>query len=481
MNMISIACLALIACSWLVIFISQKYFCDDTRKLKFSISLTLIISSFLFVLYANWIFACILLIVCVISYLSVSWKEKTRNRSISIGICLLVFVLGYFKYANFFISSFKDAFGIKNDYVFNIVLPLGISFYIFSAISYIVDAKKDRIEKRNFLDTCLYISFFPKLTSGPIQRSKDFFIQIDNYPILNGSELLLGFQIFCFGLFKKLVLADHLSVFVDEVYATPLAFNSATIILAVVSYSLQIYFDFSGYSDIAIGCANMLGIKLPKNFNLPYLAHNVTEFWKRWHITLSSWLQDYVYISLGGNRKGNFRTYINLLLTMVIGGLWHGANWTFVFWGFVHGLALVIHKVYIKFFGIRESNIVVRTINTTITFIFISFTWIFFRSDSFGTALIILKRIFMWKEGLNQMYLWSFMSMAVLFISSIVAYYKSKKNDSIIVKKNQSKVQGFYPIQNLTTINGLTVFFVFCGLILGYAHTGGSPFIYGGF
>jgi alginate O-acetyltransferase complex protein AlgI len=188
------------------------------------------------------------------------------------------------------------------------------------------------------------------LVAGPIVRASDFLPQLDEKRNINLSNFKIGIQIFSFGLFKKIVIADWLSVFVDDVFRTPNAFHAISLMLAVIAYSIQIYFDFSGYSDMTIGCAKCLGYDFARNFNLPYISRNITEFWRRWHISLSSWLKEYLYIPLGGNRKGNIRTYINNMITMLLGGLWHGANWTFLAWGGAHGIVLRIHKIYKKYF-----------------------------------------------------------------------------------------------------------------------------------
>ena len=258
-----------------------------------------------------------------------------KNRMVfAIGIVSPLVVLGVFKYFNFFLSSFAVLFGKNNIGTFNIILPVDISFYTFQALSYLIDVKRGKIAaERDFIKLALYISFFPQLVAGPIVKAKDFLPQLyeDRKITLKGIEY--GLQLIVFGLFKKLVLADHMAVFVDDVFHAPSAFNWSTLILAMISYSLQIYFDFSGYSDIAIGCARCLGYDFLPNFNLPYLSQNVTEFWRRWHISLSTWLKEYLYIPLGGNRRGKARQSVNLFITMLLGGLWHGANWTFVFWG----------------------------------------------------------------------------------------------------------------------------------------------------
>ncbi len=335
------------------------------------------------------------------------------------------------------------------------------------------------------MDVALYLAFFPKITSGPIQHSSDFFNELGKKRLVGWSTFAPGIQIFVFGLFKKIVLADRLSVFVNQVYATPLAFGSLTVFLATIAYSFQIYFDFSGYSDMAIGIAKILGVNLPRNFNLPYLAHNVTELWKRWHITLSIWLQDYLYISLGGNRQGKVRTYTNLILTMVIGGIWHGANWTYIIWGLLHGLALAVHKVWMAITGSssKKNSALANVLSICVTFLFTTFCWVFFRAESISQAILIIRRIFSFEDGLEQPYFWLIIALIVMIVASVIAYVKSKKNgvQNNPQKTNVSIVEGYYPLVDLTSFWGLVVFFVFCGTLLCLAYTGGSPFIYGNY
>ncbi|MEY8515917.1 MBOAT family O-acyltransferase [Lachnospiraceae bacterium 29-84] len=379
-------------------------------------------------------------------------------------------------------GSFQRLLG-NDDIALNLILPLGISFYSFSAIGYLVDLGRNKVEPRDLKDVALYLAFFPKITSGSIQRSGDFFRQMDQRRRIGWATFSIGIQIFMFGLFKKIVLADRLSVFVDQVYDAPGAFGSLTVFLAAIAYSLQIYFDFSGYSDMAIGVSKIIGVDLPSNFNLPYLAHNVTEFWKRWHITLSSWLQEYLYIPLGGNRKGKARAYVNLVITMVLGGIWHGANWTYIVWGLLHGVALAVHKVFMRVTKSAERPHLVLTdvISIFVTFLFTTFGWVFFRADSVVHAFEILKRMFGFHSGLEQPYVWLFVAVAVFVASSLAAAIKSKRCAGHGTKQNVSYIHGFYPILDLAKFWHLVLFFVFCGLILCLAYTGGSPFIYGNY
>ena len=294
-------------------------------------NIILIIGNLIFIWFSSWTCILIILLVSVITWLCGKFKHRIFQY---IGILILVGILFFYKLA--------DA---KK---YNIIIPIGVSFFIFNAISYLVDISKDEYESASFSYILLYLSFFPRLISGPLQKAHDFFSQIEKPRYITKSNVLKGVQIYCFGLFKKLVLADRLAIFVNEVYATPNAFSGLSIWLAVFSYSLQIYFDFSGYSDMAIGIGKMLGFDLPINFNMPYLSQNVTEFWRRWHISLSTWIRNYIYIPLGGNRKGKTRQNFNLLIAMTLCGLWHGATINFVLWGFIHGVALLVHKFFIR-------------------------------------------------------------------------------------------------------------------------------------
>ena len=441
--------------------IIEKIFPDRFKELF------LLFASFFFYGYWDWRFCFLLLAMIMASYFSA--KHSHRKAIYLIGIVAPLVVLGFFKYFNFFLASASAVIG-KDVGALRIILPVGISFYTFQALSYVIDVRRGKIPvEQDFIKLALYISFFPQLVAGPIVRASDFLPQLREKRIVTFENFKWGIQVFAFGLFKKIVLADHLSVFVDDVFSKPAAFHWATIVLAVISYSLQIYFDFSGYSDMAIGCAKCFGYDFNKNFNLPYISKSVTEFWRRWHISLSSWLKEYLYISLGGNRRGKIRQYINLMLTMLLGGLWHGANWTFVFWGGLNGLALCAEKSIFNRFN-HENCRGINLLKIIGTFVFISFTWIFFRADTFSTARSVIEGIFTLQDGIRQPFSWSFVSVLFLSISSYATYKKSRNADDEIV--------AFYPILNLNTICGLTLFFVELGLILSLAFTGENPFVY---
>ncbi|HEX3314044.1 MAG TPA: MBOAT family O-acyltransferase, partial [Gemmataceae bacterium] len=300
-----------------------------------------------------------------------------------------------FKYANFFLSSAAELghwFGGSLDHVtLNVVLPLGISFYTFETISYVVDVFRRKVRaERDPVNYALFILFFPHLIAGPIVRPGDFLPQTRRTKRWNWSRMYLGLRLFLLGMFKKAVIADRLGAYVDPVFARPGDFGFAATWLAVLGYAFQIYGDFSGYSDMAIGIAHAFGFKLHPNFRMPYLSADIAEFWRRWHISLSTWLRDYLYIPLGGSRHGEVATYRNLLITMVLGGLWHGASWTFLAWGLMHGLLLAAHRALSK---AKLLDWVPRPLGIVTTFLCVAIGWIFFRAQRFEDALTILQHL----------------------------------------------------------------------------------------
>jgi alginate O-acetyltransferase complex protein AlgI len=320
-------------------------------------------------------------------------------------------LLCYFKYANFFLGSLEQALHAAGASVslpvLRVILPVGISFYTFEAINYTVDVYRRKVlAERNLAHFLLFILFFPHLVAGPIVRARDFLPQVGRPKRWSWARAQLGAQFFLLGLLKKLAVADRMAAFVDPVFESPQSYGSSAVWLAVLAYALQIYCDFSGYTDMAIGCAHLLGYKLARNFDMPYLSCNVSEFWRRWHVSLSSWLRDYLFIPLGGSRGTKWHTARNLLLTMVLGGLWHGAAWTFVAWGALHGLLLVAHRAFQQFCKARprldrlllsHPGTVVRV---ALTFAAVCACWVFFRATNFATALEVLGRLGVPRDGL---------------------------------------------------------------------------------
>ncbi len=458
----------------LVQWVARK---SDKSPVKVQLLLLLAFSN-AFIALNDVLFCAIMLFTTVVTYYTALNIEKTHNKALFISaLIILVLELGYFKYTNFFISSFANVLG-RDSVTLNILLPLGISFYIFTSIAYIVDVYQQRYKaERNFVYVALLLAFFPKIIAGPIVRGNDFLPQLKNFRGISTNGLIEGVQIFVIGLFKKMVIADHLGVFCNDVFASPCAFDTWTSVLAVVSYSLQIYFDFAGYSDMAIGAAKMLGIEIKPNFNLPYLAKKPSEFWKRWHISLSSWLMDYLYIPLGGSRKGTGRTYCNLLIVMIISGLWHGAGWTFVLWGFLHGLYSCVYRLIDTGFEKKLSkptNVIVNGVAMVLNFIIVSLLWVFFRAENVNDALVLITQCFYMHDGISQPFTWSFFAIIVMVIITLM----SAKNSKML---KQKEVNDYYPIMNLRNLWPQVAFFFFVGLTVIMGYHGNTAFVYGKF
>jgi alginate O-acetyltransferase complex protein AlgI len=339
------------------------------------------------------------------------WKRRFL-LVFSIGVNLGL--LGFFKYTNFMLDNIESAldfFGLHSSLKrLDLFLPLGISFYTFETISYVVDVYRGKTQPvRSLLDYALYIMFFPHLIAGPIVRPQHFLPQIARRKTFHWTRMQVGFQLVLRGLFKKALLADSIAPLVDAVFSQPRAYGSSGVWLAVFGYAAQIYCDFSGYSDMAIGLAHMLGFKLAINFNLPYLSADIGEFWRRWHISLSSWLRDYLYIPLGGSHGSRWSTLRNLFLTMLLGGFWHGASWTFVFWGGYHGLLLALNRLFPLPSWLRQGP--GRILAVTATFLCVCIGWVFFRAQSLSDAGAIFTRMFRPMHGQS---LDHFLTLAVL-------------------------------------------------------------------
>ncbi|MBN1412789.1 MAG: MBOAT family protein [Spirochaetales bacterium] len=358
----------------------------------------LIIASYFFYGFWNPLYMGLLLGCTLINYLSglfIGWSQRKgfKKLFLAIAVILNLGILGYFKYYGFFISSLNGMFlslGVDFQFPFlDILLPVGISFFTFQAMSYVIDVyRKDIPHETSFFNVMLYIAFFPQLVAGPIVRAKDFIPQLKIPPNTKHIEAGRAFLLIFAGLFKKVVVANYLAtLFVDKIFVNPLGYSALEAVLGVYGYAIQIYCDFSAYSDIAIGVAILLGYTFPVNFRVPYRAESLKEFWKRWHISLSTWLRDYLYIPLGGNRKGKINTYRNLLVTMLLGGLWHGAAWNFLFWGALHGAGLCVEKLLGLDRKKEKRSFPVRAFRIFLTFNFVCVGWIFFRSESLDIAM----------------------------------------------------------------------------------------------
>nr|WP_294786544.1 MBOAT family O-acyltransferase [uncultured Flavobacterium sp.] len=431
------------------------YFVYGFLRKTFYLRLTYVILFSLFFYYkSSGIYFLLLLLSSVVDYglSQIIYKESRDNVKklyLVISVILNLALLGYFKYMNFLIFTYNDMFH-GNYALHNVFLPVGISFYTFQSMSYIIEIYREEIKPtKNYIEYLFFVSFFPQLVAGPIVRAKDFLPQI--YQKLNLSRQDVNNALFLIigGLIKKTVISNYISVnFVDRVFDTPLSYTSFENLMASYGYAIQIYCDFSGYSDMAIGIALLLGFKLPVNFRTPYKSTSITDFWRRWHISLSTWLKDFLYISIGGNRKGSFAGYLfpslfffglllwgissynesivpliiagssilvfalsfllsskikqtlvtnfNLFTTMLLGGLWHGAGAQFIVWGALHGLALAVHKIFMEFFPSKKDkrpNFLWRFFSIVITFHFVVFCWIFFRARDFETALQVINNI----------------------------------------------------------------------------------------
>jgi len=358
----------------------------------------LVIASLFF--YSFWNIKYLILIVCsmlfnysigtTLNNYEITHLKINRKAVLAFGITINILLLSYYKYFDFFINNINSLF--KADLpLLQIVLPLGISFFTFTQIAYLVDAYNKKVKEADFLNYALFVTFFPHLIAGPIIHHREMmpqFARLKN-KIFSHKNLSIGLFLFSIGLFKKVILADNLSGFVSQGYDVVNNLNFFESWLVSISYTLQIYFDFSGYTDMALGVALMFNIILPLNFNSPYKAHNLQDFWRRWHMTLSRFLKDYIYIPLGGNRYGKLKTFQNLLTTFLLGGLWHGANWTFIVWGAIHGFGTIVHKLW------KKLNFKMPAVLAIIsTFIFINITWVFFRSENIHIALKMLKNMF---------------------------------------------------------------------------------------
>ena len=324
-------------------------------------------------------------------------RQSARKWLVALSLAVDLGLLGYFKYTNFFGHIIANM-SSQPFHDMDIFLPVGISFFTFQSLSYTIDVYRGRIQPLDrLLDYAFYVSFFPQLVAGPIVRAADFIPQIRRPVNVTRPMVGTGFWFIVCGLFKKAVISDYISVnFVERIFDNPSLYSGLENLMGVYGYALQIYCDFSGYSDMAIGIALLLGFHFNINFDSPYKSASVTEFWRRWHISLSSWLRDYLYISLGGNRKGKVRQYINLMLTMLLGGLWHGASWNFVMWGGLHGVALAVHKMWMTVTGQRlgtPHRRWVQALCVILTFHFACLCWVFFRNKEFDGSITMLNQI----------------------------------------------------------------------------------------
>ncbi len=428
------------------IFVAITFCCWLVCPLKHRWSILLAASYIFYFSWKPWY--CLILIFCTLatwlagSMLGQRNKLEKRKGILALAVVINLLPLLFFKYFNFFNDSFAGLFGVADiSYPvphLDIILPVGISFYSFQAISYCVDVYRGKIEAEGHIGHfSLYLAFFPKLISGPIERGGSLLPQIVEGSRFSRELFMSGVLLFGWGLFKKIVIADRLAMYVNMVFSSPEGFYGQSAILAIWLFSLQIYCDFSAYTDMAIGCGRMFGIELSRNFYFPYFARSITEFWQRWHITLTSWFRDYLYIPLGGNRVAEGRFAVNIMIVFLVSGLWHGAAWNFVFWGAIHGVLYLMEKFTLPlrkrsadFFSINGR--LLDVVKIVITFNLVSLAWVFFRAANIEDAFTIIGNAFMHLELPIRMMSSQFSTylaccFAVFFIlSEIVLYWSSR-------------------------------------------------------
>lgn len=396
-------------------------------------------------------------------------KKSLRRLCMFLSIIASLGILCYFKYSNFILWNWAQIVN-GNFQPLDIILPVGISFYTFQSISYIIDVYKERVKPTDsWLEYAFFLSFFPALVAGPIVRADKFLPQIKENRSATRDEVWLGLWMIILGVIKKAIIADYISQYNDLIFLMPDSYNGAESLMGVIGYTMQIYCDFSGYSDMAIGIAMIMGYKLPANFNFPYKSKNIGEFWHRWHISLSSWLRDYVYIPLGGNRKGAKRTYLNNMATMLIGGLWHGASWKFIFWGGMHGVGLAVQKMFKPVTSRLPDKWIIKAVSWAMTISFVVLLWVFFRAESWGEACYIIKNIF---TNFDADYLPVFLDVRLvwcIFIGLLIVAH------SLPARWWERLGDGFV---RMPWILKLVVFIVVIQLVLQFRGESVSPFIY---
>ena len=406
-------------------------------------------------------------------------SKKLKSRILIIGIVVNVLVLFIFKYLSFTINSLSEAAQMLgfNGWTFkNIVLPVGISFYIFQSISYLVDIyRKDAPVQKSIKNLALYISMFPQLVAGPIVRYNSIAQDIERKREISFDVFILGLKIFIIGLAKKVLIANQMAVIADTMFAQDAAYLTAlNAWIGALAYTFQIYFDFSGYSDMAIGLGLMIGFKFPLNFNYPYISYSITDFWRRWHISLSSWFRDYVYIPLGGNRVKISRMYLNLLIVFIITGIWHGANWTFLVWGLFHGFFLVLEK----FTGLNKIE-KYKPFRWIITMVIVITAWVFFRADTIHDALLYIKAMFGFNSNgemliLSELYL----NNPAFYILMIVGIIGSTP---LIKKYFIKNIDAFNPVnvsEKVLYLQNIIIIAFFAAVYIMLANNTYNPFIY---
>ncbi len=410
----------------------------------------------------------------LVRWMSQSKRENYRRLLLAFSVCINLGLLVYFKYSNFFIENLNAVLsllgGENHIHWTKLVLPIGISFYTFETITYVVDVYR-RVHKplSSFWNYQLYIIFFPKLIAGPIVRYHDLADQIEDRSANETVDnILTGFYRFAIGMAKKVLIANQMGVYADSVFALNYAdLGTATAWFGILAYTFQIYFDFAGYSDMAIGIARMVGFRFPENFNNPYVSQSITEFWRRWHMTLGAWMRAYLYIPLGGNRVSTSRLYFNLWFVFLASGLWHGASWNFIVWGAYHGLFLVLERAFL----LKVYEKIGALPRVLITFFLVAIGWVFFRIEHFGDAVAFIKRLFAFEKGVFAMNIEFYFYLFIAVIFSFITFFKfgSRWNESVFFVDYNNK-------KHITIFILVLVLLIFS--IASISAFGFNPFIY---
>jgi alginate O-acetyltransferase complex protein AlgI len=434
---------------------------------------TLLVASYAFYSAWDYRFTFLIMFSTLVDYsvarlIEAESDPKRRRRFLLVSLCMNLGVLGFFKYFNFFAASTVDllnTFGLTASWTtLHIVLPVGVSFFTFQSLSYTIDVYRGKLKARKSLfELALFIAFFPQLIAGPIVRAFDFLPQFDRPRRFDMVRARLCLALFIIGFFKKACVSDNIAPIIDMVFAAPDQYDGPSVVAGVLLYAVQIYCDFSGYTEMAIGLAGLLGYNLTENFHWPYFSPSITDFWRRWHISLSSWLRDYLYISLGGNHGSKLFTYRNLMLTMVLGGLWHGASYNFSIWGFLHGLALIVNREWSIWSTRLRIPSLPRPLAIALTFWWVCLAWIFFRAQDLSAALGIAGSFLTW-QGTGDLSLGWEPFGAILILGAL--HWTFSRLD--LAKLAEQMPRLVYPVVWGTAL----------ALALGFMPVGQRPFIY---
>lgn len=456
---------------WLFLPIILLLYFISNNKFK---NIILLIGSLIFYAWGEPKYIILMLISILINYIYGILIDKFRKYDkyiLVIAILTNIGLLGYFKYFNFFATNINRIFNQNIIGLRNIILPIGISFYTFQILSYVIDLYRKEINvQKNIFNLALYVSFFPQLIAGPIVKYKEIEDEINNRSV-DLSLFSSGVRKFVYGLGKKVILANNLALIADSIYVNNVSnLNTPIVWLAAITYTLQIYFDFSGYSDMAIGLGRMFGFHFPENFNLPYISQSITEFWRRWHISLSTWFKQYLYIPLGGNRKGKLRTYINLFIVFLATGIWHGASFNFIFWGIYYGIFLIIERLFLK--KLLDKN-KFKFLNHMYVMFIVIIGWVFFRANGLKEAIELVKIMFNFDFSKTYILLPTFINKKTILIIIISILFSGPLQNLFNKIKNKDKLIKIY-----NNLEFIVIIFIMLISIFDLTASTYNPFIY---